>query len=173
MRTTLHALHIGGAVCALLLLGACSKGEKPAASASGSTTASAGADTTGAKSSASFPITHFTGDLKLAVEGRQLFLKYNCYSCHGGLAGGAMGPSLRDSTWAYGGTDTLIHNSIHDGRPLGMPHWGGTLSDHQIGALVMYIKSLRTNAEPKFFFAADGDSAVAAANALSVAPPKP
>ena len=30
------------------------------------------------------------------VEGRRIFVRENCYSCHGGFAGGAMCPSLRE-----------------------------------------------------------------------------
>lgn len=94
----------------------------------------------------------FNGDPKVAAHGRVLFLDYNCYGCHGGLAGGAMGPSLRDTVWKYGGTDQAIYASIRDGRPMGMPTWGKTLDDQQIKTLVTYIRSLRTSAEPKFFF---------------------
>lgn len=94
----------------------------------------------------------FTGDPHVASEGRQLFLRYNCYGCHGGLAGGAMGPSLRDSVWKYGGTDSLITASIHEGRPGGMPKWAGIVPDSDIRKLVVYIHSLRTTAEPTFFF---------------------
>ncbi|HEX6534097.1 MAG TPA: c-type cytochrome [Gemmatimonadaceae bacterium] len=101
----------------------------------------------------------FNGDPKVAQEGRKLFLEYNCYGCHGGLAGGAMGPSLRDTVWKYGGSDQQIAASIHDGRPMGMPTWGKTLSADQIKTLVTYIRSLRTNAEPKFFFASQMASA--------------
>ena len=101
----------------------------------------------------------FTGDPKVAREGRALFLEFNCYGCHGGLAGGGMGPSLRDTTWKYGGTDAAIHSSIHDGRFLGMPTWGSTLTPEQIDTLVVYITSLRTSAEPKFFWAVDTGTA--------------
>ena len=97
----------------------------------------------------------FSGDPAVAREGRVLFLKNNCYSCHGGLAGGAMGPSLRDSVWKYGDTDAAIYNSIHDGRPLGMPTWAKTLTPDQMKTLVVYIKSLRTSAEPQFFWGTD------------------
>ena len=166
MRTKLHALSIGGAVSVLVLLAACNKGEKPAASATGTTAAAP--DTNGPKT-ASIPLHDFTGDVKLASQGRQLFLTYNCYGCHGGLAGGAMGPSLRDTTWKYGGTDSLIYRTIHDGRPMGMPAWGSTLNDAQIKALVVYIHSLRTKAEPQFFFASASDSMATTANA----PPPP
>src|SRR5215469_5903219 len=41
-------------------------------------------------------------------EGRRLFVSYNCSGCHGGHAGGGMGPSLRDQDWIYGGTDAQI-----------------------------------------------------------------
>jgi cytochrome c oxidase cbb3-type subunit 3 len=111
----------------------------------------------------------FSGDQKLAVQGRQLFIEYNCYGCHGGLAGGAMGPSLRDTTWKYGGSDTAIYHSIHDGRPMGMPPWAGRLNDRQIGALIEYIRSIRTRVEPQFFFAQGGDTT--AAPAANAAPP--
>ena len=169
MRTKLHVLSLGGAVCSLVLLVACNKGEKPVAGGADTAASSApSADTSGPKT-AQIPLHDFTGDAKLAVDGRQLFLKYNCYGCHGGLAGGAMGPSLRDTTWKYGGTDSLIYHTIHDGRPMGMPAWGGTLDDTQIEALITYIHSLRTRAEPQFFFAANGDSA--AASAPPQAPP--
>jgi cytochrome c oxidase cbb3-type subunit 3 len=80
--------------------------------------------------------------------GRRLFGWYNCSGCHGEHAGGGMGPSLRDSTWIYGGTDAHIFASIADGRTKGMPAWGHTLPADQIWKLVAYIKSLRTPREP-------------------------
>jgi cytochrome c oxidase cbb3-type subunit 3 len=81
-------------------------------------------------------------------EGRKLFGWYNCSGCHGEHAGGGMGPSLRDSTWIYGGTDARVFASIADGRTKGMPAWGHTLPADQIWKLVAYIKSLRTPREP-------------------------
>ena len=67
----------------------------------------------------------FSGDAQAASAGRAAFIKYNCYGCHGGLAGGAMGPSLRDDEWKYGGTDEQIIATLHQGRPAGMPAWKG------------------------------------------------
>ena len=105
----------------------------------------------------------FSGDTAVARQGRVLFLQNNCFGCHGGLAGGGMGPSLRDTTWKYGGTDAAIYASIHDGRPMGMPTWGKTLTPDQIRTLVTYIRSLRSTAEPKlFFWAAGADTATGA-----------
>lgn len=83
------------------------------------------------------------------TEGRRLFVWYNCYGCHGGRAGGGMGPSLRDAAWMYGNADQDIFNSISQGRPHGMPAWGLVLPDEQIWKLTAYIKSMGTAMEPK------------------------
>lgn len=75
-------------------------------------------------------------------EGRQLFVKLNCADCHGFTAKGAMGPSLVDKYWRYGGTPAQIYKSIYEGRPKGMPAWGTALSSNDIWQLVAYIESL-------------------------------
>ncbi|HEX5439125.1 MAG TPA: c-type cytochrome [Gemmatimonadaceae bacterium] len=82
-------------------------------------------------------------------QGRRLFVSLNCSGCHGGHAGGGMGPSLRDSVWIYGNSDTQIFATIMEGRPLGMPAWGALIPKPQIWQLVSYIKSLRTPQEPE------------------------
>ena len=88
-------------------------------------------------------------DNRMAIgEGRRLFNWYNCSGCHGDHAGGGMGPSLRDSTWRYGGTDTRIFRSIAEGRTKGMPAWGNKLPAEQIWKIVAYIRTLRTSQEP-------------------------
>jgi cytochrome c oxidase cbb3-type subunit 3 len=83
------------------------------------------------------------------TEGRQLFVRYNCSGCHGGHAGGGMGPSLRDPVWIYGSSDAHIFASIAEGRGKGMPSWGNQIPQEQIWQLVAYIKSLRTPQEPE------------------------
>jgi mono/diheme cytochrome c family protein len=165
MRTKLQAILFGGAVLSISLLAACGKqadkAEEGKAAVKPGNTDEIAQHT-------------FSGDKKLAVQGRQLFIEYNCYGCHGGLAGGAMGPSLRDTTWKFGGTDSMIYHSIHDGRPMGMPPWAGRLNDRQIGAIIEYIHSMRTKDEPQFFFAQGGDTTAApAANAAPPANPNP
>jgi cytochrome c oxidase cbb3-type subunit 3 len=97
----------------------------------------------------------FTGNVQQAVAGRQAFIKYNCYGCHGGLAGGAMGPSLRDDEWKYGGTDEQIMSSLHQGRPAGMPAWRGVATEQELRDIVTYIRTMRTPQEPTFFFSVD------------------
>ena len=90
----------------------------------------------------------YTGNAQAERDGRQLFLSYNCVGCHGGRAGGGMGPSLRDSAWIYGNTDADLFGTITEGRPNGMPTWGGKIPEDQIWKLISYIRTLRTSAEP-------------------------
>ena len=85
---------------------------------------------------------------EVLAEGRRLFVHYNCSGCHGGRAGGGMGPSLRDVDWLYGGTAGNIFNSIAEGRAHGMPAWGVRLPDKEVWELTAYVQSLRTPAEP-------------------------
>jgi mono/diheme cytochrome c family protein len=79
------------------------------------------------------------------VEGRRVFLANNCYGCHGGHAGGGMGPNFRDDR----PTADDVENAVEDGKPGGMPAFRN-LKDQDIRNLVAYINSLRTPAEPTF-----------------------
>ena len=90
----------------------------------------------------------YHGDRTVLAEGRRLFNWYNCSGCHGDHAGGGMGPSLRDSSWFYGGDEASIFASISEGRRHGMPAWGSKLPSDQVWKIVTYIKSLRTPDEP-------------------------
>jgi len=93
-------------------------------------------------------------------EGRQLFIKLNCADCHGFTAKGAMGPSLVDKFWRYGGTPSQIFKSIYEGRPKGMPAWGAALSPNDVWQLVAYIESLGgTFPASDYQAAAQGDRA--------------
>jgi cytochrome c oxidase cbb3-type subunit III len=91
----------------------------------------------------------FAEDRAAMGEGRQLFVRFNCSGCHGGRAGGGMGPSLRDVDWLYGSRDAQIFSAIAEGRAHGMPSWAPRLTTDQIWKLVTYIKSLRTSNEPQ------------------------
>ncbi len=90
------------------------------------------------------PANPYANDRAAMGEGRILFVRFNCSGCHGGHAGGGMGPSLRDVDWMYGSDDAQIFSSIAQGRAHGMPAWGVQLNDEQLWKLVAYIKSLRT-----------------------------
>jgi cytochrome c oxidase cbb3-type subunit 3 len=88
------------------------------------------------------------GDAEAAAEGRQFFVGFNCGGCHSSYAGGGMGPSLRDSLWIYGSSDVQIFSTIAEGRPYGMPAWGGRIPDDLIWKIVTYINTLGTDEEP-------------------------
>ena len=91
----------------------------------------------------------YEGDPQAQHAGRQLFVRFNCAGCHGGRAGGGMGPSLRDADWIYGRKPGDIFDSIAQGRAKGMPAWGTRLPQQQIWQLVTYIQSLGTPNEPE------------------------
>ena len=95
------------------------------------------------------PSNPYTSDRTATVEGRKLFVTFNCSGCHGGRAGGGMGPSLRDEDWISGNRDAQIFSSIAEGRAHGMPSWHKQLTPDQTWKLVAYIKSLRTRNEPQ------------------------
>ena len=95
------------------------------------------------------PTNPYEGNPVALAEGRRLFDWYNCSGCHGGHAGGGMGPSLRDeSIFQYGNDPAHIFATISEGRAKGMPAWGTKIPENQIWELVAYIKSLRTPQEP-------------------------
>jgi cytochrome c oxidase cbb3-type subunit 3 len=84
----------------------------------------------------------FAGDPKALGIGAQLFISYNCIDCHGADGAGAMGPGFQDGRWHFGGTPGDVFESIYQGRPEGMPSWGGRISDDQIWMLTAYVQSL-------------------------------
>jgi len=83
----------------------------------------------------------FKGDAKSAAGGEKLFTLFNCDGCHGGGAVGAVGPSLADGRWRYGGADGAVFHSIYYGRPRGMPAYGGILSASAIWKIVTYLEA--------------------------------
>jgi cytochrome c oxidase cbb3-type subunit 3 len=90
----------------------------------------------------------FGTDAVATAAGRRLFTAFNCAGCHGDHAGGGMGPSLRDESWIYGGSEANVAASIAEGRAHGMPAWGPKLTTEQVWKLTTYVKSLRTSREP-------------------------
>lgn len=139
------------ATALLLLAGAlliAAWNSSPSAAAGGLPSMIAVGPVPGGQGSPAGPIDPYIGNPIALAEGRQLFNWYNCSGCHGGHAGGGMGPSLRDRTWIYGDSDAQIYASIAEGRSKGMPAWGTKIPEDQIWKLVAYIKSLRTPAEP-------------------------
>lgn len=90
----------------------------------------------------------YAGNASAIATGAKLFVSYNCADCHGADGSGAMGPSLADGRWHFGGESGEIFESIYQGRPDGMPAWGALISPDQIWMLAAYVKSLEKNANP-------------------------
>lgn len=84
----------------------------------------------------------YAGNSAAIATGAKLFISYNCLDCHGAEGSGAMGPSLADGRWHFGGDDAELFESIYQGRPDGMPAWGSAIAPDQIWMLVSYVKSL-------------------------------
>jgi cytochrome c oxidase cbb3-type subunit III len=76
-----------------------------------------------------------------ASEGKRLFSQFNCVGCHA-HGGGAMGPPLMDDEWIYGSDPENIFASIVQGRPNGMPAFGGKVATSQVWQLAAYIRSM-------------------------------
>ena len=74
-------------------------------------------------------------------EGKRLFQNYNCSGCHA-MGGGGIGPALMDDKWIYGYTGEQIYSTIVQGRPNGMPAFGGRIPDNQVWQIVAYVQSL-------------------------------
>jgi cytochrome c oxidase cbb3-type subunit 3 len=86
----------------------------------------------------------YEGDKRALGTGAQLFIAYNCIDCHGADGSGAVGPSFADGRWHFGGSPGAIFESIYQGRPDGMPQWGGRITNDQIWMLTGYVQSLAT-----------------------------
>ena len=85
----------------------------------------------------------YEGNAAIAAQGAKLFVAYNCVDCHGADGSGAMGPSLADGRWHFGGSPGEVFESIYQGRPEGMPAWGSLISADQVWVLVTYVRSLQ------------------------------
>jgi cytochrome c oxidase cbb3-type subunit 3 len=75
------------------------------------------------------------------AEGKRLFNQFNCSGCHA-AGGGAIGPALTDDDWVYGNSAGNIFWTIIEGRPQGMPAFGGKLSEDQVWKIVAFVRSL-------------------------------
>lgn len=91
----------------------------------------------------------FAGDAAAAAEGERIYLSMNCAGCHGAKGGGAIGPPLRDADWIYGRDPAVLYQTIHQGRPNGMPAFGGKIPDEHIWKIVSYVEKLADEAKPQ------------------------
>ena len=83
----------------------------------------------------------YEGNAYAVSEGQRLYAQYNCAGCHF-HGGGGIGPPLMDAEWIYGSTPSNIYTSIVEGRPNGMPSFGGHIPDNQVWEIVAYVRAL-------------------------------
>jgi cytochrome c oxidase cbb3-type subunit III len=75
-------------------------------------------------------------------QGERLYMWMNCVGCHGALGGGGIGPPFADGDFIYGSAPANIFQSIVQGRPNGMPAYGGRLANQEIWKIVAYVRSI-------------------------------
>ena len=74
-------------------------------------------------------------------QGKTLYNQFNCSGCHF-QGGGGIGPPLMDDEWVYGSRPENIFETIAEGRPNGMPSFGGKINPDQIWQIVAYVRSM-------------------------------
>lgn len=85
----------------------------------------------------------YTGDPDAIAQGKALWRDTGCYSCHGGVGEGGVGPNLIDDEWVYKPTDKTLFKTIAKGRKgTNMVGWSKDLNDDQIWKVIAYIRSL-------------------------------
>jgi cytochrome c oxidase cbb3-type subunit 3 len=83
----------------------------------------------------------YIGNAYAVNQGKRLYRWYNCSGCHGS-GGGGIGPALMDTEWRYGSDPANLFASIMQGRPNGMPSFGGHIPEDQAWQIVAYVQSM-------------------------------
>ena len=86
-------------------------------------------------------VTPYLNSKQVVMEGKALYQAHNCNGCHSN-GGGGMGPALMDDEWIYGGRIEDIHATLVEGRPNGMPKWGGKMPDVDLWKIATYVRSM-------------------------------
>lgn len=84
----------------------------------------------------------YVDDEHALAAGRELYATMNCAGCHGPQGGGSIGPPLADADWIYGGEPENIVQAVLQGRPNGMPAFGGRLPASEAWKIAAYVKHL-------------------------------
>jgi len=81
-------------------------------------------------------------DARAIADGKLLYEGFNCAGCHGAAGGGGIGPPFADRDWIYGSEPENIFQSVAQGRPNGMPSFGGKIPEEVLWRIVAYVRSL-------------------------------
>jgi cytochrome c oxidase cbb3-type subunit III len=87
------------------------------------------------------PALAFEANEEILIEGKRLYGWYNCAGCHFN-GGGGIGPPFMDDEWIYGSEPQNIADSIINGRPQGMPAYGGRIPAAHVAPIVAYVRAL-------------------------------
>jgi mono/diheme cytochrome c family protein len=82
--------------------------------------------------------------LNSAGEGRRVFLKLNCYGCHGAFAGGGIGPNI------VGASRGEVEFNVLNGNAGGMPSFAAYVDDTDITNIANYLEGIGTSQSPTF-----------------------
>lgn len=77
-------------------------------------------------------------------DGRRVWLKLNCYSCHGGNAGGGMGPNVQHAE-SGDVSAAMLHGDAMEG---GMRSFAKYATAADAKNVTAYLKSIGTKNEP-------------------------
>jgi len=95
-------------------------------------------------------------DPALLATGKKLYDQF-CFTCHGMLGEGGIGPNLTDDFWIHGGSYPDIVHTIRVGVPIkGMIAWERSMPREDILAVASYVYSLH-GTSPARAKAAQGD----------------
>jgi cytochrome c oxidase cbb3-type subunit 3 len=86
-------------------------------------------------------VSPYDGNAYAVNEGKRLYRWYNCSGCHS-MGGGGIGPPLMDEKTKYGSDPASLFASIMQGRPEGMPSFGGHIPEDQVWKIVAYVRSM-------------------------------
>lgn len=96
-------------------------------------------------------------DAKALATGKQVF-ETQCFTCHGKLGEGGIGPNMTDEYWIHGGKIGDVIHTIRKGVPeKGMITWEKTLTPDQINGVASYILVKLQGTNPPNAKAPQGD----------------
>jgi cytochrome c oxidase cbb3-type subunit 3 len=159
----------------MCLLGACEREKREFEAPASSIDMASGIPTTTLLPGGSNPMTNYVNKSEERAmdisDGQRLYETFNCVGCHA-HGGGDKGPALMDDQWIYGSRPEQIYATIVQGRPNGMPSFGGKIPEAEVWKLVAYVRSL-SGLTPKAAASNRSDHMEAKKPENSLSPPNP